>query len=406
MIKYKKIEKYGEIFLALVVNVLILMFVCIFIDAEYRQPQDLFVLEILSMGEEPHSHFLFYNIIIGKMFQKFAMWIFQNPLLLYKVFQYSAVFVSLTIITFISLRKKCNNLLRVIGSFFIMILAYECYCYPSYMKTAIIVLMSASYLFLELVREKESRKLIYIALVLWGVFGGLISQSLYWIVSIYTAVLLISIGKDKMRYIAYIFMGILLMLFFSYINAKAYENEEWKYVGAYQEEIVELVNYGWPEYEMYEEYLSEEGYTKTEYDSIKNEYYLDMSKDEILNIWRFKHKWIISIERLWRFSIEFISNIFHTPQILISYLYFIVFYMSETVRKKRKSMIYIGGVLIFAIVLYWLKIDMNSDICMLFTLGTAIYVYIQTDNFEKVMLRKTVPYMTTILLFAFMNLLA
>ena len=80
--------------------------------------------------------------------------------------------------------------------------------------------------------------------------------------------------------------------------------------------------------------------------------------------------------------------------------------MSESAGKLKKSILYIGGVIVFGIILYWLKIDMNSDIIMLFSLGTVIYADIQIDNYRNDSFKQAIPYMIIILLFVFMNISA
>lgn len=123
------------------------------------------------------SYILYSNVIIGKILTVLTNILPNIPW--YIVLHYALVFGSLFIITYITRKRNRGFAGKFISVIIVAFLGYECYVEPNYMKTAVVLCVSALYMFFYFMETKARKKLWLVIVV--AVLSSMISLSVFWI---------------------------------------------------------------------------------------------------------------------------------------------------------------------------------------------------------------------------------
>lgn len=404
--KKEKMKKYKIVFIVLAMNVFSMIVLYLFWGISYIHPQDIYMYDALYDKQLP---LIFYNNIFGIMLRKlinsFPNIIFSWP----NIITYAMVFISFSIITYVIIAEQCNKINFFLTIGFLLIFGYECYCVPTYMKSAILVVTTSCLLLSYLYMKECNNMCMYFFSVFWGLLGGLFCTSVYYILNIiYILIIIVSAGKkikgnDKL--LMCIVAGFILMLVLSIIDNELYNRtkDENNFVH-YRLEIVKLFNYGWPEYTLYGNEMMEYGITEEKYLDIINHYNETEMSDYIIHIYKLKNKLIVSYKALAFFIRKIAYNLFHSKMILISLQFLIIYVLSKPKIEKRKLNLYFLILLFFLMGVFWIKISVFNELNLMLSLLVIVYVVLNTKTHENIQKSKALTFINAIWILILMNI--
>lgn len=155
--KIKRVMK-SYINISIIINICIILVLPLIAYPRYEQNIDIMMQTMLYniVGQESSSYVLFMNVIFAK-FIKILIETFDG-VAWYSVIQYIFIFISLTSISCLYLRKEDGKLRRTILSVFLIFVGYECYIRPSYMKTSAILCIAGVFLLSAAIEVQGKKK--------------------------------------------------------------------------------------------------------------------------------------------------------------------------------------------------------------------------------------------------------
>lgn len=251
-----------DLAIAILINVLLIV-LCVLVCKPYYETNDDLAMAQIASGARymPNAHIVFINILIGKVLSELYLLLPGGSW--YVWFQWSIVFVSLTIITYVFIRKMKTKavLCPVIGV--LLGMGYECYTAMQFTKTAAIATTAGAILIFYGI-ENWSKIAKRVEILLGSILA--IIGSLYRF-SAFEMVILIMVGIGVFRLgslwdkdfkvfacniLQYIvpFMFVLFVAFgLEYVDVKAYADDgEWEAYTEFNDMRAELLDYGFPDY--------------------------------------------------------------------------------------------------------------------------------------------------------------
>lgn len=262
----------GPITKAFIINVVVFIVLNAIAYARFENDADIMINALLSnvSGTRGTSHVGFISSIImepiyylTKTFPKFA-W--------YTWFVVICAFVSITILNWLLLRKRSDRHFIILVTVLDIFVGYECYMFPSYIKSVVIGTFAVMMLLLHLVNTDGIKKVFFIipgiGLVFNSLFSfrgfilGLLSATVICLIHL----LIVNRNKKRLLFICvFIFLTILITLGMHLFdrNAEFDVKSDENIIGEYIDDIEKLIVFGYPEYEKdYEDeyFLTEEKY--------------------------------------------------------------------------------------------------------------------------------------------------
>ena len=248
------------IYVALIINVCILIILSMIAYPRYESDMDIMIQSMLYniVGKGSSSYVLFMNVFLAK-FMKSLIETFDG-IAWYSVIQYIMIFISLSSISCLYLRKEDGKVRRTILSVFLIFVGYECYIRPSYMKTSSILCIAGAILLIISLEAQGKRNIKKIVDIILSCSMVIISGMFSWRAFAYTFVISIAlilimqiIRKKKIVASVYFILVAVALSLFSYglyaIDASTYAKHEDKVYGyEYKNALEKVVMFGYPEY--------------------------------------------------------------------------------------------------------------------------------------------------------------
>lgn len=241
-------------------NISIVLVLSLIAYSRYEQDIDIMMQTMLYniVGKESSSYVLFMNVFVAK-FMKCLIETFDG-VAWYSVIQYILIFISLSSISCLYLRKEDGKVRRTILSVFLIFVGYECYIRPSYMKTSSILCIAGAFLLITALEVQGKRNIKKIVDIILSCSMVILSGMFSWRAFAYTftisiALILIMqiIRKKKWVVSVYFILVAVALSLFSYglyaIDASTYAKHEDKVYGyEYKNALEKVVMFGYPEY--------------------------------------------------------------------------------------------------------------------------------------------------------------
>lgn len=257
--KIKRVMK-SYINISIIINICIILVLPLIAYPRYEQNIDIMMQTMLYniVGQESSSYVLFMNVIFAK-FIKILIETFDG-VAWYSVIQYIFIFISLTSISCLYLRKEDGKLRRTILSVFLIFVGYECYIRPSYMKTSAILCIAGVFLLSAAIEVQGKKKIKKIIAIIVSCAMTVLSSMVSWRVFVYTfaiSIILILINrvirKQRIVVTVYFILISIALVLFSYglyaVDASTYAKHEDKVYGyEYKNSVEKVVMFGYPEY--------------------------------------------------------------------------------------------------------------------------------------------------------------
>ena len=254
-----------------------LLFLCIVVcNPGFESNDDLAMAQIASGARyAPDAHLVFINIIIGKVLA--ALYVLVPGVSWYVWSQWFLIFLSLTAVTYVLIRKSENKVLLFLVASTLLGIGYECYIALQFTKTAAVVAAAGAILVFYGI-EHINKISSYIACVLGGILA--VTGSMYRLTS-FEMVILIMLGigvfrlnilwdadfkkflKNLARYIVPFSCIIVLAFVCKSVDTRSYtDGGEWEAYVEFNKLRAELLDYGFPEYDKNAELYQQLGISK------------------------------------------------------------------------------------------------------------------------------------------------
>lgn len=288
------------VFIAFLINTIFLMLVLCFCDLKYEVSDDFVMATIISGaydGGNLNPHMIFVNIILGYILMPFYKLFPQISW--YFIFQLIFLFLSFTLASYMFLKKNGKIVGGMISVLLLFFFASDAYILVQFTKTAAVVIISNSLVFIWALFENQRKCLIIISGILC-LFGTMIRFSTIYLSGAYLLFILAiefirlyvknrSNRKEYAKKVCRImFWGVFLIgaaFALSEVDHAIYNNnEEYKIFREYNEvraSVMDAPDYG---YEAYKEDLKKIGVSE-------NDYY-------VLRRWNFSDDKVFPVEKL------------------------------------------------------------------------------------------------------------
>lgn len=392
IIKRIKNWRSDRFLIACIINLMVFVILNTTSYATFDNKIDIMMKSVLSNigGLYGTSHVVFSNIFLAKTICILMAVI--PEISWYTWFVVMAAFVAISILGYLILYNHGGKSHIVVLCAFYIFLGYQCYIFPSYIKTAIVLTFAGIMMGYHAFRlERKSIKYYCVADIvlilaslysmtgfLLGLVGGLVMVVVQLVIKKEYSFKLIVFGGQ-------VVLSILVVLFLSYIDESAYINgpEGEDIALEYRHDIEELLVFGYPGYD--EKYLDDLFINESQYNSMfaDGHYLVKNETAENLDV---LHE--ISNEHI-TYTSETALGFFKTVlwgQIKVGYLYLFViiaFLLMCSVTRNREAYIISGIVIaIVAGFIAYLNYAWDSKVTQL-----AIYlpiIYLMISNMKRI----------------------
>lgn len=375
---YQNIKKYllkYDVFIhSFFLNILCVFFFRLICEVHFDTDTDQFLNHILSgVYGENLSAYGWLHIITGYSLKTLYSVIPQIPW--YALMQYFSVFISLLLLTYVIFKINSHWGGFTANILILILLGYECYARISYIKTGVLCLSVAGFIFFQMVCERI-RGRIYLILGMLLFFAGY----LWWDKSLLPGLLLLlpcvyCLYKRKnlnsfKDYRPYIFSGLSLFLCLALLGAgnefylKERDSEIAKSV-EYTRAWEDINNFGWPDFNTYYPQYEALGISENKYSLLSNNEFVEsyiVEPDVLVKIKEFVDTPEFTISDFLQFTRTYPIRYFETGLFVGFLAVLILFFLSKACKKARKTVYLFCGTGIIYYICYLAGVDDNAVI--------------------------------------------
>lgn len=371
--KYQTMKKYilkHAVFIqSFFLNILCVFFFKLICQVHFDTDTDQFLNHILSgVYGRNLSAYGWLHIITGYSLKTLYSVIPQIPW--YAFMQYVSVFVSLLLLTYIIFKINSHWGGYTANILMLILLGYECYARVSYIKTGVLCLIVAGFIFYQMIYERIRGRIYLISGVLLFFAGYL-----WWAQSLLPGLLLLLpcmyyLYKRKnlnslKDYRPYIFICLFLFLCLALLGAgnefylKNRDSEIAKSV-EYTRAWEDINHYGWPDFNEYYPQYEELGISENKYTLLANNEFVEsyiVEPDVLVKIKEFVDKPELTISDFLKFTRTYPIRYFETGLFIGFLAVLILLFLSKASEKGRKTLYLFCGTGIIYFIYYLSGID-------------------------------------------------
>lgn len=396
MIGFKKDK---TIFLVVLANIAAVLLFALLFYPRFYSDMDIFMQSaVYGIVGVRSSYIVFSNVMIGKVLTILMEIVPIVPW--YIVFHYVCCFISLSIITLVVLKRNHTTMGKVLTGIILVFLGFECYVEPNYMKTAVVLSVSAVCLLFYWCENKlysQTYICMGVTLILFVLSSMICLRS--FLISGITAFGLFIIYVCKQgckKKDAYVLIGVLMVtiiisLSMHGIDMKLYERAGKSVVLTYRSSIEKMLGYGFPEGndEFYEEYNLEE----QEYEALKQGYFSNISDKSLELIKGISHEVKpLSLDTVKDFFREVPIRMFETGAL---YYFLILSFIYILIGDGKKSVLWIGFGVVLAecFVLYITNGWEYKWISFIIFVPVSLYIIFHMKDLPSVEVKTVIVYL-------------
>lgn len=374
----KNIKKYllkHDVFIqSFFLNILCVFFFRLICEVHFDTDTDHFLNHILSgVYGENLSAYGWLHIITGYSLKTLYSVIPQISW--YAFMQYFSVFISLLLLTYIIFKINSRWGGYTANILILILLGYECYARISYIKTGVLCLVVAGFIFYQMVCERIRGRIYLISGILLFLAGYL-----WWDKSLLLGLLLLlpcvyCLYKRKnlnsfKDYRPYIFSCLALFLCIALLGAgnefylKERDSEIAKSV-EYTRAWEDINNYGWPDFNTYYPQYKELGISENKYSLLSNNEFVEsyiVEPDVLVKIKEFVDTPELTISDFLKFTRTYPIRYFETGLFIGFLSVLILFFLSKACEKAGKIVYLFCGTGILYYICYLAGVDDNAVI--------------------------------------------
>lgn len=274
---------------SVILNIFIIAFYMFMFFPVYETNDDGGLLALVSGIKGVHdSHMVYISTILGRFLA--FLYDLNQSVPWYAIIQYTLLFCSFTAITYVLLNRLKSASSFWLVMIFLLFFTYEGYIKIQYTKSAgIITAGGLTLLFYVLFQEKRKIALYILGFILalagsmYRVSQFLCELGLFTGIGVYFLFRLKTIAPGKERKQFFRCIGTFFMLFLAVIglwrfDRSVYQTEEWRYYLDYNSARVELLDYGFPNYDKNKDAYQELGLDSSAYKLFKHWTHSDSEK--------------------------------------------------------------------------------------------------------------------------------
>lgn len=374
---------------SLIMNIVIFIVMNLLFYPTFESQLDEMVLAaVCGVSGTRTAYVLFSNIVLGKVWLGLLSVI--PTINWYLITLILSVFLSLSLISYIILKRSDNKIGKTVSFVCAVFVGYECYILPGSMKTAAVLTIAMLIIFADSIESHaygvKGRKIVNrirkCLIVFLAVFASLLSFPIFSITIMCGSVCLSIYGifmfgknslqrckvqlmkKEFLKYCTGMAIGIfIIVFFFQIVDIASYRMTGRIDALKYRSTVIRMYGYGMGDYD--DSYEGDYGVDNIEYNAIKNGSFGMSGEDG----WQILDDFT---KAEWRLSFSKILDYFRTVPIMlfkygIFYLFIIMLFMlsfSRISRKKELVCIEIGLLLFIFLVIYLFNACWNN--CMIF----------------------------------------
>lgn len=396
---------------AVLINVCVFFLFQVFFNPYFETNDDNYISAILY-GVYGHydTHLVYMNVIMGKIIKFFLLIFPQLPW--YTIIQYGVLWVAFTAITYLTLKEKETKTGYFLSWIVLIFFGYECYVKIQYSKTAGVVTIAGILLIYTGLKQKKIKKIETLLGIILTLVGSLYRFEVFFMVLPIIGIMVLGYAitciRNKKYSIFFRFCAVYIPVFLICILFKLYDASiyngtiEWKEYKSFDEDRIELLDYGFPDYDSNKDVYQELGVSKVDLDLFMTWNYADTEifTEELLEkLAEAKTQASIDKELITGFLAKF-------PVSYITYTYFIVFitlFVFWLVGKKNNKLVVVSAIAIgIAIEFYFYftnryfinRIDMSIIMSVIIVLLYQIEpINIKSSGIAIISLILTVPFL-------------
>lgn len=343
----KKILKYDVFMQSFFLNILCVLFFRLICEVHFDTDTDQFLNHIFSgvYGYNDSAHG-WIHIITGYFIKTFYAIIPQVPW--YALAQYFCVFVSLLLLADIIFKVNSKWGGYAANILILILMGYECYARISYIKTSVLCITIAGFIFYHICSKRIQEK-IYLIL---GIFLFVVGF-LWWNKSLFLGLPILfpcvyhlykrkdlNCFKDYKRYFI---IGLIIILcpvileignrFYLKCHSEVEKSVE------FTKNLEYINNYGWPDFSEYYSQYEELGISENTYYLLVGNEFVDqyiVEPDVLKKIKDFVNRPAITISDFIKFTRTYPIQYFETGLFIGFLIFLILFYLSEADNKVKK----------------------------------------------------------------------
>lgn len=264
---------YKPVIVSLLINIVIFIVLNFISYSKFSCNIDIMMQTLLCnlTGVEGTSYVLFSNIFLMKIVK--TLYEICPTISWYMILQVVVCFGSLVALGTNYLSRKNNSMHKLVFFVFAIFVGYECYIYPSYMKSSLLLCFSMLQILIS-IEKFEKRNIVKLFGIIMGIIlSGMISTVgfgigvfMSFLVFIIQEIFRKQLGRRYICILIVSFISIVCVCLVNYANWKVYagKEEQWQTMREYRFAIEKLEVFGYPEYQ--ENFaddigMEEEGYT-------------------------------------------------------------------------------------------------------------------------------------------------
>lgn len=283
MLKSYFLDRKNEFIYTFVINVLfVLAYILMFYPRFHSDLDILMQSAVYGVSGVVSSYILYSNILIGKLLTLLISILPNVPW--YIIFHYVLIFVSLAVITYITVTRNKSLTGKVLAAVTVAFVGYECYVEPNYMKTSVLLCVCAAYLLLYAYETKAKKKVL--GVILLSVLSSMICFSAFIIAAIigFAIVCIYCLSrecsKDWKMIIAATLVSMIILVAGARIFDTAMYTMNYRQKGlSYRDSVEKTLGYGVPDYS--EEIQEKYGLDEEHYNSISQGLFFAQGNDSL-----------------------------------------------------------------------------------------------------------------------------
>lgn len=392
--KMKSIKE-STVIHAVLMNLLVFVVFQIAFKPMYETNDDNYISSIAYgvFGGGYDSHLVYMNILLGKIY-KALLSIVSPDVPWYAIIQYALLFISFSSILYIFLFNNKTIYRWLFCWIFIFFYGYECYVKVQYSKTTGIVTAAGILLIYTSIKEKKIKKIVLALGILLTICASLYRFEVFcMMLPVVGSIVIVDCFYEIVhkRYRLFlrcctVFIPVFIICFLGEIyDVYQYQNDqEWNEYREWDNLRIQLLDYGFPDYEENKEVYESLEISKTDYQLYKKWNYADtklFTKKTMEKLIEVKKKPDINLEFVKNFVVLDLFQMVKYPYFQILIMLYIVWILSE---RKNKALILLSTVIGVIIQFYFFYINryLINRINMSVVLGLSIVLILNIQKFK------------------------
>ena len=360
--RVKKRIQMSLLMQAIIMNFFVFLVSQIFFEPEFETNDDNYISSILyGVYGNYDTHLVYMNVFLGKIIKLFLVICPKLPW--YTIIQYGFLCMAFTSLIYIVLKEKEGKVGYFLCWVMLIFFGYECYVEIQYSKTAGVVTIAGILLiYTGLKAEKINKIKVALGFIL-ALIGSLYRFEIFCMVLPIVGIMILIYAfyciKNKkynifLRFcIFYIPLFVICYLFKLYDTSVYNSSPEWKEYRNFDEDRIELLDYGFPDYDENRDVYQKLEITKSDLDLYSNWNYADtelFTEDVMEELASVKPELSINWQLFSRFFSKF-PVLFLTYKYFTAFLLFFILWLLD--EQKNKIAVILSIAIGLAIELYF-----------------------------------------------------